>query len=127
MSERILAVIAYLFGLPGALIAAMLGRKSGFCLHHVRRSLELFFFLACVFCVWFVILYLLILIPYAGFAVAIGLFGIVVAGAVFCFVLSIRGLIKAAKGDRVIFPLVSTFSGRIGPLRNLLDRFDPGA
>jgi uncharacterized membrane protein len=127
MSERILALIAYLFGLPGAIIAGILGRKSRFCLHHVRRSLELFLFLAFLFCVWFALLYLLILIPYAGFPLAIGIFGIVVAGAVFCFVLSIRGLIKALKGERVLFPLFSSLPERVGPLRKLLERLDPAA
>jgi uncharacterized membrane protein len=127
MSEKILAVIAYLFGLPGAIIAAVLGRKSRFCLHHARRSLELFLFLACIFCVWFVVLYLLILIPYAGFPIAISFFGIVVAGVVFCVVLSILGLVKVLKGDRVLFPLVSSLPERIGPFRKLLERLDPAA
>jgi uncharacterized membrane protein len=127
MAEKILALIAYLFGLPGAIIAAILGRKSRFCLHHVRRSLELFFFLACIFCAWFIVLYILTPIPYAGFPIAISLFGIVIAGGIFCCVLSIRGLINALKGNRVIFPLVSAFSERIGPLKKLLERLDPGA
>jgi uncharacterized membrane protein len=125
MAERILAVIAYLFGLPGIIAAAILGRKSRFCLHHVRRSLELVLFLAFLFGVWFVVLYLLILIPYAGFSLAISLFGIVVAGVVFCFVLGIMGLVKALKGDKVLFPLVSASLERMGILRKFLERIDP--
>jgi uncharacterized membrane protein len=125
MSEKVPAVIAYLFWLPGLLIAVLLGRKSRFCRHHIRRSLELLFFLLCLFCAWFVVLYLLILIPYAGFPIAISLFGIVVTGTIFCMVLCIRGIIKALKGERVVFPLVSSFPARIGPLRKLLDKIDP--
>jgi uncharacterized membrane protein len=125
MSERILSVIAYLFSLPGALAAALLGRKNPFCLHHARRSLELFLFLILLTGVWFVILYLLILIPYAGFSLAVSLFGIVAAGGVFCFGLSIMGLVKAVKGDRVLFPLVTSMLERIGPLRKLLGKIDP--
>jgi uncharacterized membrane protein len=125
MSEKIPAVIAYLFGLPGLLVAALLGRKSRFCLHHVRRSLELLLFLLCIFCAWFVIMYLLILIPYAGFPIAVSLFGIVVTGAIFCLVLGIRGIMKALKGERVVFPLVSGLANRVGPLRKLLDMLDP--
>jgi uncharacterized membrane protein len=125
MSEKIPAVIAYLFGLPGILAAAVLGRKSRFCLHHVRRSLELLLFFLCLFCVWFVIMYLLILIPYAGFPIAVSLFGIVVTGAIFCLILAIRGIMKALKGERVVFPLVSSLANRAGPLRKLLDTLDP--
>jgi uncharacterized membrane protein len=127
MSERIPAVIAYLFGLPGLLAAAALGRKSRFCLHHIRRSLELQIFLLALFCAWFVVLYLLILIPYAGFPLAVSLFGIVTAGAVFCLALSVRGLINALKGERVFFPLVSGIPERIGALGKLLDKIDPAA
>jgi uncharacterized membrane protein len=125
MSERIPALIAYLFGIPGLLIAAVLGRKNRFCRHHVRRSLELHLFFLALFCAWFVILYLLILIPYAGFPLAVSLFGIVAAGAVFCLALCVRGLIKAAKGERVVFPLVSGIPEKIGALGKLLDKIDP--
>ncbi|MDR2304763.1 MAG: hypothetical protein LBE10_09275 [Treponema sp.] len=127
MSERVLSVIAYFFGLPGALIVAFLGRAGDrkLSLHHARRSLELFLFLAFLTGVWFVILYLLIPIPYAGFSLAVSLFGIVAGGGVFCFGLCIMGLVKAVKGDRVLFPLVSSMLERIGPLRKLLGKIDP--
>ncbi|MDR1949290.1 MAG: hypothetical protein LBQ38_07860 [Spirochaetaceae bacterium] len=124
MPEKLLAVIAYLFSLPGVLIAAIAGKKNRFCLHHARRSLELFLFLACIFCVWYIAMYLLILIPYAGFPIAISLFGIVVAGAVFCFVLGIMGIVKALKGSQVVFPLITGLLESIRPFRKLLGMFE---
>ena len=120
MFGRAAAAMAYLFSLPGALTVAVLGRKNRFCLHHARRSLELFLFLAFLFCGWFVLLYLLILIPYAGFPVAVGLFGIVVAATLFSWALCILGIIRALRGGEVMFPLITGLMARIGPLWKLL-------
>jgi uncharacterized membrane protein len=120
MLEKAAAVIAYLFSLPGALAVAALGRKNRFCLHHARRSLELFLFLALLFCGWFALLYLLILIPYAGFPIAVSLFGIVAAAFLFSWVLCILGILKALRGGKVIFPLITGLMERAGPLWKIL-------
>ena len=116
MGEKILCLVAYFFSLPGALITRFAGKKSGFCLHHARRSLELFFFMAFLFVSWFIVTYVLMFIPYGGFPLAIALFGIVIAAAVFSTVLCIMGTIKALRGKTVIFPFVSSLMTRIEPV-----------
>lgn len=113
--EKIMCVAAYIFGLPGALFVRLAGKKSGFCLHHARRSLELFLFMVFLIIAWYVITYILILFPYIGFPVAMAVFGIVVAAFIFCLILSIMGMVKALRRETVVFPLVSSVAGRIEP------------
>ena len=114
--EKILCVLAYFFSLPGALIVRLAGKKSVFCLHHARRSLELFLFMAFLFVSWFIITYILMFIPYGGFPIAVALFGIIVAAEVFSLVLCIIGIIKALQGKNVVFPFVSSLMTRVEPV-----------
>ena len=82
--------------------------------------MELFLFMAFLLVVWFVLAYILFLIPYGGFPLAIAIFGIVVAAAVFCFALTILGIARALSGKKIIFPLVSSLMARIEPFFKLL-------
>jgi len=118
--EKILCVVAYIFNLPGALFVRLAGKKSGLCLHHARRSLELFFFLVFLVVCWYIITYILMLIPYGGFPIAVAIFGIVIAATVFSLVLSIIGIVKAVRGENVVFPLVSSLMSRIEPVFKLI-------
>jgi uncharacterized membrane protein len=120
MGEKILCLAAYLFSLPGALIARFAGRKSKFCLHHARRSLELFLFGIFLFIAWYILAYILILIPYGGFPLAMALFGIVVAALVFSLVLCIMGIVSVLRGKQVVFPFVTSFAGRVEPFFKIL-------
>lgn len=126
LSERILSAAAYFFSLPGIIAAFFLGRKSPFCLHHVRRALELFLFMAGLFVSWLVVMYLLLFIPYAGFPIAIALFGIVAAGILFALVLGVLGIIKALRGETAAFPFISPLMGRVEPVFGLLGLHDTG-
>ena len=120
MNEKFLCFVAYLLSFPGVFIARFAGKKSNLCLHHARRSLELFLFMAFLFVAWFIIAYVLMLVPYGGFPIAMALFGIVVAAAVFSLALSITGIVKAFQGKTVIFPFVSSFMKRVDPVFKLL-------
>jgi uncharacterized membrane protein len=116
MSEKILCLIAYVFSLPGALVVRFLGRNSKFCLHHARRSLELFGFSVFLFIAWYIGGRVLMLIPYAGFPIAIALFAIVMAALLFSAVLCVMAIIKALRGKRTVFPLISAWMERIEPV-----------
>ena len=116
MGEKILCLVAYFLSLPGAFIIRFAGRKSSFCLHHARRSLELFLFMAFLFISWSAISYILMLLPYGGFPLAIALFCIVVAAGVFSLVLCIMGIIKVLGGKTIVFPFVTSLMTRIEPL-----------
>lgn len=116
MFSKILSAGAYLFSLPGILAAVLLGRKDRFCLRHTRRSLELFLFMAALFGLWFVLTCLLLFIPYAGFVLAVILFGIVAAGFVFFAAMTVTGAVKAFQGKEAAFPFVSPFMERFEPL-----------
>jgi uncharacterized membrane protein len=120
MSEKILCLIAYVFSLPGVLITRLAGKKSSLCLHHARRSLELFMFMAFLMISWYIVTYILLVIPYAGFPLAMALFGIVVAAWVFCLVLCIMGIVKALREQTLVFPFVSSFMNKFNPFFKLL-------
>ena len=115
MGEKVLCLIAYVFSLPGAVLVRFAGKKSSHCLHHARRSLELSFFMIFLLIAWYIITYILLLIPYAGFPLAMALFGIVVAAEVFSFVLSIIGIVKALKGKTCSFPFITPIMFRFEP------------
>jgi len=118
--EKIFCLVAYIFSLPGVLLVCFVGKKSKYCLHHARRSLELFLFIFFLFIFWFVITFILMLIPYGGFPLAIALFGIVVAAAIFCLVLSIMGIFSVLRGEIIVFPFVTSFMNKIEPVFMLL-------
>jgi uncharacterized membrane protein len=120
MNERILCLIAYIFSLPGVILVRFAGKKSSFCLHHARRSAELFIFLLFLFVNWYVITYILSLIPYAGFLLAIALFGIIVAAWIFCLALCVMGIVKALQGKTVVFPFITSFVNKIDPVFKLI-------
>lgn len=111
-----LCLAAYLLSIPGIVIACLGGRRNKLCLHHARRSLELFCFIAFLLVLWYILTYVLMLIPYGGFPIAMALFGIVIAGLLFSLVLCIRGIAGALKGKPVVFPIVSSVVGRLEPL-----------
>jgi uncharacterized membrane protein len=116
MNEKVLAVIAYILSPVGAIIALLFGRGKAFCRHHARRSLELFGFVAVLFVAWLVTAHILTLIPYVGFPIGILLFGLVLAAFLFALVLAVIGIIKAIKGEEVIFPMVSARMIALEPL-----------
>ena len=118
--EKILCLAAYIFSLPAVILVMIIGKKSALCLHHARRSLELFLFLCFLFISWYLGAHILFLIPYAGFPIAMAIFGIVVAAFVFCLVLCIMGIIKALQGKTIIFPFVTSIMVRIDPLFKFL-------
>ena len=114
--EKILCFIAYLFGILGALVVRFAGKKSRFCLHHVRRSLELNFFMVFLFVLWFIITYFLMYIPYGGFPIAMALFGVVITAGIFSLVLVIIGIANGVRGKAVVFPFVTSLMTKIEPV-----------
>jgi uncharacterized membrane protein len=120
MGEKVLCLIAYLFSLPGALIVRMAGKNSKPCLHHARRSLELFLFIFFLFAAWAVIALLLTFIPYLGFPIAMAIFGIVVAASIFSLVLCIMGIVSVFREKTIIFPLITSLMRKIEPFFRFL-------
>jgi len=111
--EKILCIIAYVFSLPGVIVVRIAGRKRHFCLHHARRSAELFLFMAFLIVLWYIVTYVLMLIPYGGFPLAMALFGLVTAAAVFVIVLSIMGIISVLRGKTIVLPFITSFFYKI--------------
>ena len=118
--EKILCLIAYVFGIPGVLFVRFKGKKSSLCLHHVRRSLELIFFMVFLFISWFIITYILMYIPYGGFPIAMALFGVVITAGIFSLVLAVMGIAKGFRGKAVVFPFVTSVMSKIEPVFRFL-------
>ena len=116
MGEKILCFAAYIFGFPGAIFVRFAGKKNSFCLHHVRRSIELFLFMTFLLIAWYILAHILFLIPYGGFPLAMAVFGIVVAAAIFSLILFVMGIVKAFQRKTIIFPFVSSLMSRIEPV-----------
>ncbi|MCL2472804.1 MAG: hypothetical protein FWF26_03910 [Treponema sp.] len=111
--EKILCLVAYVFSLPGVIIVRIAGRKNRFCLQHARRSLELFLFMLFLMILWYIVTYILMLIPYGGFPVAMALFGLVTAAAVFVIILCLAGIINVLRGKTIVFPFITSFFYKI--------------
>jgi len=116
MNEKILCLIAYILSFPGAIFVRFTGKKNKFCLHHARRSAELFLFLLFLLVGWYIITYILMIIPYAGFPIAMALFGIIVAAWLYCMVMCVMGIVKALQGKIVIFPFITSFMNKFEPV-----------
>jgi len=119
-TEKILCIIAYVFSLPGAIVVRIAGRKNRFCLHHARRSVELFLFMLFLVILWYIVTYVLMLIPYGGFPLAMALFGLVTAAAVFVIVLSIMGIISVLRGKTIVLPFITSLFYKIEKLFTLV-------
>jgi uncharacterized membrane protein len=113
--EKVFCLVAYLFSLPGIILVRFAGKESRLCLHHARRSFELFLFMAGLFISWCILAYILMFIPYAGFPLGMALFGVIICAGIFCLILSVMGIVKAFKGEAVIFPFISFLAVKIDP------------
>ncbi len=92
--NKVFAMVSYLLGVVGIIIALLAAQKSDYAMFHVRQALKLSI---CSF-----ILIIIAIIPFLGWLVA----GV---GAIIIFVLQIIMFFNVCKGKAVEVPLVGDF------------------
>ena len=106
-SPRAFAVLAYLIPLVGGIIGLAVDGSNPLTLNHARQSIAAVLTMILSFLVWIVGGYLIGLIPIIGPIVAISLFSLVMAMAVFLLVNWVYSLIVAARGQERTIPFAN--------------------
>jgi uncharacterized membrane protein len=103
------AFLAYLLGPLGSLYVLIFRRNDHFAVYHAVQSLGLCLVAIGLFAGWLVIGWLIMWIPLGG-VLSFGLFGLVIAGWLFAFVVWIIGMVRALKGEVAALPMVGRWA-----------------
>lgn len=122
-SERILAAIAYLSSVVGALPLLLLGGDRKFARFHALQSVGIFLVALVALLAWIVVGWVLALvIPIVGPTLAAALFALVITLFVVLVVITLVGAVHALRGERKPVPLIG-----IGIIRLYVRFFGGGA
>lgn len=110
-SDRFSAFIAYL-PVIGWIYVLLLKRRDQLPMFHVRQSIGLFAFLAASFAAWFVVTWVLGLIPF-GFMIGVAFFTMVITALIFGIIAWVTGIIHALQGRMVILPLFGNMANSL--------------
>lgn len=116
---RMFAVLAYVLPIAGAIIGLLVDGANPLTRAHARQSLAAILTLALAFFVWAIGGYVLSLIPIAGPIVAIALFSLVIAMAIFLAANWLISLVMALRGEERTIPFANRLVLRLaGELRS---------
>lgn len=104
-NSRILAFLAYLLPLVGALFVLLFQRKNEFAVFHARQSITLLMAAVLAPTVWAVIAWLVFWIPQVGGPLGMGLFSGVLAAYMAIVFGWVRGLIDSLRAEQRSVPL----------------------
>jgi len=113
ITSKLSAFLAYLLLVIGWLIIFMFRRNDKFAMYHTKQAMALVIVAIGVPLVWGVASWVLSLIPYIGFIVAVALFALVMAVAILLFIAWIVGMVYAWQGQSKPIPFVGTWAGRL--------------
>jgi uncharacterized membrane protein len=112
-SSRLLAVLAYLLGPIGWVIAFLFGRNDGFVRFHIRQAIGLLGGLILGSVAWLLIGGAITVIPYFGPLLAAASFALVIALFTACAFLWIKGMMNAFAGRVRMLPLFGARANRL--------------
>ena len=122
-NERVLAAIAYLLSVVGAVPVLLLGGDRRFARFHALQSLGIFLVATVAMAAWVIIGWVLSLaIPIVGPPIAAGLFALIVTLYIVLVVITLAGSVHALRGERKPVPLIG-----IGIIRTYVRLFGGGA
>jgi len=111
--RRIFAVLAYILPVVGGIIGLLADGENPLTRSHARQSLGAVLSLVLAFFVWAIGGYVLSLIPIAGPIVAIALFSLVIAMAIFLAANWLVNLVMALRGEERQMPFADRLVVRL--------------
>ncbi len=105
-SSRLLAFVAYLLSLPGALIVLLTQRSDPFATHHARQSLAIALAAIVTPLIWGIVAWLLAWIPVIGPMLGVALFALVLATYTLLIVSWVVGMVVSLQGVLWTMPLL---------------------
>lgn len=111
--RRVFAALSYIVPLVGGIIAIALDGRNPLTRVHAQQSIAAVLTLIVSFFLWGVIGYALALIPIFGPIVAISLFSLVIATAIFLAVNWLFSFIQALRGETRTIPLANRIAIRV--------------
>ena len=112
-ADRRFAALAYLLPVVGGLLGLALDGGNRLTRVHARQSIATVIALLIAFFVWAAVGYVLSLIPIAGPIVAIALFSLVIAMAVFLVANWIFSFVMALRGEERTIPFANRVALRL--------------
>lgn len=105
-SSRYLGAVAYLLLVVGPAALLTLRRDDKLVRYHSRQSLGLAAFAVAIFVVWAVVGYVISLVPYFGFIVAVALFAVVIGIYIVLAVLWFVGMVTSLRLLQQPLPII---------------------
>lgn len=114
--EKILAFLAYLLVIVGALYILIVHRKNKLAVHHAKQALGIIIIAISVFIVWVVGGWIISWVPYIGFIFTVGLFALVIAAYIVLCVCYITGMMYALEANLQSVPIVGELANRVSSM-----------
>lgn len=111
--SRILAVLAYLLLLVGPVVLLAVRRDDDFVRYHSRQSLGLAIAAIGAFVAWAVAGWIISLVPFYGFLVAVVLFAAVIGVLLVLAALWITGMVNSLRARRAALPVIGRYIDRL--------------
>lgn len=105
-SSRYLAAVAYLLVVVGPTLLLALRRDDELVRYHARQALGLVALAVAVFVIWAVVGYVISLLPYFGFIVAVTLFAVVIGVYLVLAAVWITGIVTSLRLQLRPLPIV---------------------
>ena len=113
VADRRFAALAYILPVVGGLAGLALDGGNPLTLNHARQTIATVLTLILTFFVWAAVGYVLSLIPIAGPIVAIALFSLVIAMAVFLAANWLFSFVMALRGEERTIPFANRLASRL--------------
>ncbi len=108
-----LSIISYLFPIIGPIITLIAARRNLFALYHACQAIALTLFALMLPVGWVVISWAIAWIPMAGPTIGASIFTLVVVGLVTAVILSVSGIVNAARGNSSPLFLIGQWGDRL--------------
>lgn len=115
-AEKILAFLAYLLVIVGAVYILLVHRKNKLAVHHAKQALGIIIIAISIFIAWVVGGWIISWIPYIGFIVTVALFALVIAAYIVLAVGYITGIIYVLDEKKQPVPVVGKFATRLSSM-----------
>jgi uncharacterized membrane protein len=114
--EKILAFLAYLLVIVGALYILIAHRKNKLAVHHAKQALGIIIIAISIFIAWVIGGWILSWIPYIGFIFTAALFALVIAAYIVLCVCYITGMMYALDVKIQPVPIVGKLANRLSSM-----------
>jgi uncharacterized membrane protein len=114
--EKILAFLAYLLVIVGALYILIVHRKNKLAVHHAKQALGIIIIAISVFIAWVVGGWIISWVPYIGFIFTVALFALVIVTYIVLCICYITGMVYALDVKMQPVPIVGNVADRLASM-----------